>query len=145
MKKFKYRLEGVLRVRRLQEEYARARLLAANHDVQLAAMRVAARRDRYDQLARPLGSSSLDELQRARFGLEQSAAAIVWAEDQRRAAADVARAAHEDWAAAEQRVRALQRLRERAQEAHRREVQRDDDRLADDLATIRYRNRAIAS
>ena len=55
MKRFRFRLDQVLHVRRVQEDQARFKLLAANRDVQLAAARVEQRLTDYAGRSLPMG------------------------------------------------------------------------------------------
>ncbi len=139
MKRFKFNLETVLRVRRVQEEQARARLLAANRVVTGAAKLVSERTDHYMSLERPGGRQSHSDVEAILFTLDAAAGAIAWAREKHEVA--VANAAEElgRWREAERRVRALERLRERAYEEHAIDVRRDEDRLTDELATTRAR------
>lgn len=138
-KRFRFRLETVLRVRRVAEEQARAQLMVANRDVMRAATEMHNRSDRYDTLPRPTGAQTRAEVDDLIFTLDHAAHAVTWSRAAHTAAVARADYARSEWAAAEQRVRALERLEERAREAHATEVRRADDRLADELATTRAR------
>lgn len=139
MKRFRFRLETVLRVRRVQEDQARTRLLAANRDVALATARVGVRQDRYATMTRPSGPQPHAVVESLLFDLDAAAGAIAWAAGERTTAVEDAQAALHAWAQAEQRVRALERLRDRARDEHATQVRRDEDRLADELAITRFR------
>lgn len=145
MKKFRFRLDSVLRVRRIQEDLARAQLLAANRDVLLATDALRARDSEYAAVDRPAGQQSLDAFHLALFRLDSAAGAVRVARDARAAALDRAEERRVEWTAASQKVSALERLEERARDEHAVEVRRDEDRLVDDLVVSRHRAVRIPS
>ena len=138
MKRFTFRLEAVLRIRRLQEDQVRARLIAANRDIQLATLKVQERQQRYDTLPRPFGPTSHEELERSWFTLDAAAGAIAFADDERLAAIAIAEEIRTEWLAARQRTEILGRLRERAREEWVIAARRDEDRLVDELVVARH-------
>ncbi len=141
MKRFRFRLDAVLRVRRIREDAAKAETLLANQALAAAEATTAERDTHYQLTARPTAPMTYDELQRIRFGLDQAAAAVRFAEAQRVVAADTATAARSEWAERHRGVRAIEQLRDRALVAHRVEIRREEDRLADELAVTRHRER----
>jgi flagellar FliJ protein len=145
MKRFRFRLEGVLRVRRIQQDQARAALLAANVAVATAAQRVAERRDYYVTRARPTGVQTYAAMERTMFTLDSAAGAIAWAENERAIAAAEAVQRRAAWAEAEQRVRALERLRIQALDQHALAERREETRAADEIATAGYRKRTVSA
>lgn len=138
-KRFRFRLDTVLRVRRIQEEQARARVMVANRAVALAGAEVDERVTRYAALARPAGVQTYAEAEATMFRLDAGAGAVEWARGEHVRAVGQAREELARWAEAEQRVRALERLHERARHDHATEVRRAEDRLTDELATTRAR------
>jgi len=58
MKRFRFRLDQVLHVRRVQEDRARFELLTANRNAHLAAARVEDRLAEYATRSRPSGPAS---------------------------------------------------------------------------------------
>ena len=76
MKRFRFRLEQVLRVRRLQEDMARAELMHAHREARAAADRVNARIADYSNAPRPSGEQPFDEFHRVQFHLDNAAGAI---------------------------------------------------------------------
>jgi flagellar protein FliJ len=139
MKRFRFRLETVARVRQIQEEQARAQVMLANRAVALAQSTVDARQTRYETLPRPAGATSMAELEATMFRLDAAAGGLEWARGEHRAALEHAHDALAQWAQAEQRVRALDRLRDRARAEHTLATRREEDRLTDDLTTTRAR------
>jgi flagellar export protein FliJ len=138
VKRFKFRLEQVLRVRRIQEDQARAELLTANRAAHLAAMHVEERLAAYEARERPAGSQPIEAFERTLFLLDTAAASVgVARATHREAIATVAtRRAH--WADAQRRVAALERLEGRRREEHIFEMRRAEDQLVDDLVVARH-------
>jgi flagellar biosynthesis chaperone FliJ len=144
MKRFRFRLDQVLHVRRVQEDRARFALLSANRDERLAQASVDARLAIYADRRLPLGPQTHPDFERAVFMLDSGAAAV-----------DVARLAHRDaltvvdvrraeWTDARRRVAALERLEARRRAEHTIEVQRAEDQLVDDLVVARHARGAHA-
>ena len=138
MKRFRFRLDQVLHVRRVQEDRARFALLSANRDERLAQATVDTRLAIYADRHIAPGPQPYPDFERAVFMLESGAAAV-----------DVARLAHRDalalvdvrrseWTDARRRVAALERLEERRRAEHAIEVQRAEDQLVDDLVVARH-------
>lgn len=141
MKKFRFRLDPVLRVRRLQEDLARGELLRANRDLAVATSELAGRNDSYEQVPRPAGLQSAETFHRTWFRLDAAARAVRAAEAARQARQEEADLRREEWAAASQRVSALERLEERARDEWAVEIRRAEDRLVDDLVVSRHKLR----
>jgi flagellar export protein FliJ len=138
MKKFTFRLESVLRVRRIQEDQARARLLTANAAARHAEQVVDARVQRYRDMARPDGLQAEPEFARTWFHLDAAAGAIDVAREQHVEAMAAVAERRAEWTDASMRVAALERLEARQRAEHAIERQREDDRLTDDLVVSRY-------
>jgi flagellar FliJ protein len=137
VKKYSFSLSKVLRVRKIEEDQAAARLAAAQMIASAAATREA--QSRHALAARC-----------ARHGLQSSAAFLAWAETAMLAgeALSTAKAdavqAHEqaearrgEWSSAAARVSALEHLDERGRTAHTVERRRDEVKTADDIVTVR--------
>jgi flagellar export protein FliJ len=138
MKKFRFRLETVLRVRRIQEDQARARLLNANAAAQKAETVVVERRARYDALDRPSGVQVEPEFERTLSTLDFAAGAIDLAREQHIESLAVVAQKRSEWSDASMRVAALERLEARQYALYATEARRDEDRLTDDLVVNRY-------
>lgn len=138
MKRFHFRLEQVLRVRRVQEDIARGALMLANREAQTAADAVNARVAEYTDAARPSGAQSYDTFNRMQSHLDNAAAAITVARAEYKSRLEVVETRRSEWAAARQRVAALERLEERRRAEHAVEVRRAEDRLVDDLVVARH-------
>jgi flagellar export protein FliJ len=144
VKRFRFRLDKVLHVRRVQEDQARGELLLANRSAQLAALLVEERRASYAQRAFPTGPQSYADFERTLFLLDAAAGAVEVARHQHRDALDVVDERRADWAIARRKVAALERLEERRREEHAVEVRRAEDQLVDDLVVSRFARRPKA-
>jgi flagellar export protein FliJ len=138
MKRFRFRLDQVLHVRRVQEDQARFKLLTANRDAHLAAAQVEERLADYAGRAMPTGPQTYEAFERAVFMLDSGAAAVGTARVTHREALEVVETRRIDWTDARRRVAALERLEERRRAEHAIEVQRSEDQLVDDLVVARY-------
>jgi flagellar protein FliJ len=138
MKKFRFRLETVLRVRRIQEDQARARLLNANAVARKAEAVVGERVARYDALDRPNGVQIEPEFERTLGALDYAASAIDLAREQHIESLAVVAEKRSEWSDASMRVAALERLEARQYTLYATEARRDEDRLTDDLVVNRY-------
>ncbi len=141
MKKYRFRLESVLRVRRIQEEVARGAMARAAAEVVAADAALAASRHHLAELvARPL-PGDLPGWQLRRDLVLAGASEVAGSA----AGLEAARLAHrqrqEELAGARRRVRALERLDERRRAEHAVEAARQDDRTVDDLVTSRWGQR----
>ena len=138
MKKYLFPLAKVLRVRRIEENQAAARLAAARIIANAAAVREA--------------ESRLALATRcARHGLQPAASFLAWAEttmlagealsqakaEVRCTEADV-EARRSEWSSAAARVSALEHLDERGRATHDVERRRDETKTADDIVTTRW-------
>jgi flagellar export protein FliJ len=138
MKKYSFSLAKVLRVRRIEEEQAVARLAAARAAAAAAA-------------AREAGAAHALASRCARHGLQPAASFLAWTEttmlagealsqarDEERRAEDEAEARRGEWSSAAARVSALEHLDERGRAAHVVERRRDETKTADDIVTTRW-------
>jgi flagellar biosynthesis chaperone FliJ len=131
----------VLRVRRLQEEQARWRLMQANRAARDTAERVDAALHSYVTAERPIALMSHADFTRSQFRLRQAALAVEQARAAHREALDRVDAARVEWMEAKQRVAALERLESRRRDEHVIDMRRAEDRLIDDLVVARHRVR----
>ena len=138
MKKYSFPLTKVLRVRRIEENQAAARLAAARIIANAAAVREA--------------ESRLALATRcARHGLQPAASFLAWAETMMLAGEALSQAKAEvrcteadvearrsEWSSAAARVSALEHLDERGRATHDVERRRDETKTADDIVTTRW-------
>jgi len=139
MKRYRFRLESVLRVRRIQEDVARGELARATLALAAAESALQEGRDHLDRLSRqphPIGPAAW---QARRQILLAAAEEIEQLADGVTAAAAERHARQAALAEARTRVRALERLDERRRAQHALEAARREERLVDDLVTARFR------
>lgn len=141
MKKFRFRLDPVLRVRRIEEERAKIRLMEANAVARHTASVVESRLHAYLTAPRPDAVMTLEEFDRARFLLEAAATSVESARVAHRDALDVVDQCRVDWLERKQQVGAVERLEERKRDEHMIDIRRAEDRLIDDLVVARHRIR----
>lgn len=140
MKKYAFRLETVRRVRRVQEDQAKGELLRKNAAVQLANKTVTEKNAEYETAVQftPAHVTGIDHFMRRRYLNELAGLALVAAKSSLAAAeseAEIARATYTD---AAKRVRALDRLDEKAKEAHAEEVEHAAVVETDDVVSGRW-------
>jgi flagellar export protein FliJ len=143
MKKYSFSLDRVLRVRRTQEDVARARLQAAASHARRAEEDVELARQRYDTATsgaagmRGLALSALavrEQDMRRAIDVREAEVRLRQAENDRTDATD-------GWIAAKQGVSVLENLDARQRAAHEQEVVAEADAATDDLVTGRFRRR----
>ena len=141
MKKYKFRLETVLKVRTTQEELARAALAQANMRVSNADAILAAKASRYSSMAMASGMRSTGAFLGERFLHEQAARGVKQAEALREEALLEAAEKRRSWSQAAQEVSVLERLDERRRAEHEAESARQADIEIDDIVVGRYARR----
>jgi flagellar protein FliJ len=138
---YRFTLETLLRVRRVEEDQARRALVTAN-----AALRAAiARRDRADGRYRAFSAveravPSVEELLCERLEAGFLAEQVTTAQREALASAGQAAIAQAHWSKAAKRVAVLERLEARRRAEHVAEELRLEVALVDDLVTARYVN-----
>lgn len=142
MKRYRFRLEQVLRVRAVQEDLAAAELAAARAAEATAVAAADARLASIEARPRPHGPLTGAALagQRLVWDAELASLTGVRATVAERAAGTAV--ARDGWLAARQRVRALEVLDDRHRAEHAVEVARDDAARIDDLVVSRFARRA---
>ena len=137
MKRYRFRLEQVQRVRNVQEGLAAAHLAVART---VEARAVACAEARVDAIAarpRPSGSTSASALTAARLLWDAELRSLA---DARQAVSSAAEASHEArtaWSNARARVRALELLDDRHRADHAVAADRDEASRVDDLVVSR--------
>lgn len=138
MKRYRFALEPVLRVRRAQEEQARSGLALANRQLRTAEEALAASTEAYRRLPVPCGVVDVAALALARLHGDLGAAEM----DRRRKLVDEAVVAavtrHAQWTEAARRVAALERIDEHRRAEWQIEEQRHEAAAVDDVVTSRY-------
>ncbi|MGB3412743.1 MAG: flagellar FliJ family protein [Microthrixaceae bacterium] len=138
MKGYRFRLEPAMRVRRLQEENARARLARARIAADQAVSETARRRSLLDRVREPRSSeASTDDWHAARDRRDRMAAALRAAQSAEAHALDIALGHQGNWEEAAAELKVLERLDERSREEWRLEQNRAEQKELDELATAR--------
>jgi flagellar biosynthesis chaperone FliJ len=136
MKRYRFRLDQVARVRRLQEESARADMLMARQRLIEAGADLSMASERLDQ--RSISQSQNAHLFRAeRHHDERLTLAVTAARAAEANARLLVGRRAEEWTAAAREVSAIDRLEARARAAHDAELERENQKVLDDLVTSR--------
>lgn len=138
MKRYRFRLEPVLRVRRTQEEHARGQLLAAQAAVATQEQLLVERGDAYSAALTPSGRQERADFLAVQAHRSALGAAVL--EQRRRVmeAGEDAAQARLAWSAAAVRVGALERLDERARAEHAARSLKEDELITDELVVARH-------
>ncbi|MDQ2650651.1 MAG: flagellar FliJ family protein [Actinomycetota bacterium] len=145
MKRYRFRLEQVLRVRAVQEDLAASELAMARAAEAAAVASAEARLATIAARPRPAGSMSGAELATQRILWDAELGALAGARSlvsERAAGTSVAR---DEWMGARQRVRALEVLDERQRDDHAVAADRDDAARVDDLVVSRFARRSASA
>lgn len=136
MKRYRFRLEHVARVRRIQEEQARADMLAARQRLIDAGADLSFASQRLDQ--RSITRSANAHLFRAeRHHDELLTLAVTAARAAEANARLLVGRRTDEWTAAARDVSAIDRLEARARAVHDAEVEKENQKVLDDLVTSR--------
>jgi flagellar export protein FliJ len=138
VKRYRFRLESVLKVRRIEEDRARGALALANADARRAADEVAARDARYGSLPAAAPTLSTSAFLSDRWRRSTSAEAVLYGMEREREAQTVVTERRAEWSAAAGRVSALERLDSRRREEHALDVAREEAIVVDELVTGRF-------
>lgn len=138
MKRYKFRLDTVLRVRKVEEDRAIAVLAAASRALVEAEATLQRRLDRYGDVPAPSGPLPVAELLKVRARQDGVAAAVVFAGTERLRAEATVELRRDEWSAAARRVAALERLDQRRREEHSVEAQRQEALEVDDMVVGRH-------
>lgn len=141
MTRYRFRLEQVLRVRRVQSDLAAAELAGAQRAEATAVAAEVARIQAVAERARPAGSYPADALLTDRAVWDAELASLNRLAAARVAAGLATAECREGWLVASRRVKALELLDERRREEHRVEVDRVEARRIDDLVASRVPRR----
>lgn len=145
MKKYSFRLESVRRVRRLQEEAAKAVLAAANRDVQLAQERIDAALLHYAEVSNGhVQAGGAEAFLSHRFMVEIAGRGVVETRQAKAAAELLAHEAHGAWSECARALKALDRLDEKARDEYRIEFDRDVDAQMDEINVGRHGRAVVA-
>ena len=138
MKAYRFRLESVLKVRRIEEDRAKGALALANADARRAADEVAARDAAYGSM--PVGATTFTTVDflADRWHRSTTAEAVLYAMELQREAQTVVAEKRTEWSAAAGKVSALERLDSRRREEHTLDTAREEAIVVDELVTGRF-------
>lgn len=142
MKKYSFRAEKVLRVRRIQEDAARAEVAGAQRAESETIAMLGASLDRYTALATVSQAQTAAAFLGWQDRVSHRRDAVVQATYHRQTAAATTAEALESWRAAHSKVEGLERLDERRRDDYDIEVRHDEDAQVDEVVTGRARRSA---
>jgi flagellar export protein FliJ len=137
MKRYQFRLAHVERVRRIQEEQARAELLAARQRLMQAGADLNRSVDRYEERRSSSSLSSSSQFRSHRDRDDLLTMAVVAARSAEANALILVDQRLASWTEAARAVSALERLDERQRERHQIEADREEQAELDDLVPPR--------
>lgn len=137
MKRYRFRLEQVARVRHIQEEQARAELLASRVRLADAGADLSRRLERLDGRTPTRGRNTLNGFRAERTEGELLARAVTAARLAEANARLLVDQRVDEWTAAARETSTLERLDARARADHDAEVAREEQAQLDDLVTSR--------
>jgi flagellar biosynthesis chaperone FliJ len=138
VKKYTFRLETVLKVRRIEEDRAKGALAFANADARRAADEVAVREAAYAALPEGPTAFTTSAFLADRWRRSTSADAVLYGLQREREALTVVAERRTDWSAAAGKVSALERLDSRRREEHALDTAREEAIVVDELVTGRF-------
>ncbi|MGK2959407.1 MAG: flagellar export protein FliJ [Acidimicrobiales bacterium] len=138
MKRYRFRLDTVLRVRRVEEERAIAELSQAQREKQRTQEIQLARLEAYNNMAPSDGSQPTTTFLANRAHLELGAASVVTAGAAHEVAELQVDECRDNWAEAAGRVTSLENLDERHRTEYLFEVNKAETAAIDDLTSARY-------
>lgn len=138
MRRYRSRLDSVLRARRAQEELARQALARANAVLRGAEDKYREERSRYESLAVTAGIQDRESFRQSRLSAELTAATLAAATRNREKAAVIAAVHHAAWREAAQRVASLERLDARRRAENALEGMRGEAIEIDDVVASRW-------
>jgi flagellar protein FliJ len=140
VKRYRFRLDTVLRVRRIQEEQARMGVARARAVVAEAEIAAVERREQYEEAGMQPVRGDIDDLIVARSHHERLGHAVVQADAAVVAAGTALDHQRAVWDRSRVRVKALEQLDDRWRAEHRIDADREMERQVDDLVQgVRHR------
>lgn len=139
MKRYQFRMEQVLRVRRLQEDAAKAGVAVARQAERTAETAVEAATDHYRRLATAPSAGSTTDFLGLRDRVSLRATGLRMAEGSLHTAVVATAQAVDGWRLSHQRVEALERLDGRRREEYAIELRRFEDTTVDEIVVARAR------
>jgi flagellar export protein FliJ len=137
VKRYKFRLNQVLRVRSIELDRAVGEVAKARLEANEARRRTQAREQTYRDLSTAPVGPTVDDLRKRRLHQEMAADAIIKARQAERLADQLVEVRLAEWAEADRKVRLLEQLDERSRARHTAEVLAEEQQVLDDLVTSR--------
>lgn len=138
MSRYRFRLESVMRVRKVQEDQARAQLARARLDELEARHATSQRRSRLrDVTDAGLPSGDPGSWRGQRDRVDRLAAAVTASHVAELHAAELSSQRLQEWERAAAELRAMERLDERSRDEWRVEQLRDEQRVVDEISNRR--------
>ena len=142
MKRFRFRLDPALRVRRFERDRAARELASRRRDAERLASAVDSVHAELEAIHGRVASGARDGVDAWRWRAAQAAVdakafAAARAHAALQDAEGAADAARDAWLAARRKVRSLEALRERALTRHRQDALREEQSVLDEIATTR--------
>ena len=138
MRRYRFRLAPVLRVRQAEEDAATTDLMRANADVAAKVQNLAAAVDRHDRRAVVDSAVTADTFMMRQWRAARSAEAVAGAAAARQEAEVLADEARQAWAEAARKVAVLERLNDRRRAAHRLAADRAEDAEINEINVGRH-------
>jgi flagellar export protein FliJ len=145
VKRYRFRLEQVMRVRRIQEDQARSLVVEARTRAADAAAVTLRRIEAYESHSSAGATVDAAGFLASRALHEAKAQAVLNAQVEEMEAREVVAQRLDGWSEAARRVSALERLDERRREEYDIELRRDEDAQVDDLVVSRQARARAAS
>lgn len=142
MRRYEFRAEKVLRIRRLQADIARAGVATARREEVAAQGRVTASQARYAELPVDLAAVPVTAFLASRDQAGHRAGAVVAAQQRHAAAQESTAVAMDEWHGATRKVEGLERLDQRGRAEHAVEARRYEDVQVDEIVIARARRTA---
>jgi flagellar FliJ protein len=145
VKRYQFRLETVLRLRRAEEEQAQAALRGANNRLRQLLAERDTEADRYRRVAAEHGATSIEGFRAEQLAAELAARSLAAAGRAAATAAADAALAQVHWMGTHRALATLERLEARHREEYVESERRAESVVLDDIATAAFvRERAAA-
>lgn len=138
MRRYRFRLDPVLKVRRSQQDAARGALLAATAHVDGQERELQSRREAYEHRAQRRLAATAPEFRLEQAHRQALGQAVLDQQSRLEQARELQDVARQAWAEAAARVGALERLDERQREAHGLAELKEEDLVTDELVVARH-------
>jgi flagellar export protein FliJ len=139
MKRYAFRLQTVLRVRKIQEDQAKTALLLANRALAEADAERLRRWEKYESITVSNELCTATEFEAGRFRWDMAAQSAILSDHMREERALEVVDARDAWREASQKVQVLERLDDRRREEWQHDVNHEELVEVDDIVTGRFK------